>query len=267
MRLHDLLGEALATESKAQQIIQNKKAADLWNSRASFDYNDKQHLEQWIEYQKKIKVIDSGKVNGDLSIDLVFHKGSVIPNHEHWWARNDQNQEIFAVKLNEVTGNLYCSQRFLETLENFPNVVHGDLHIINNRLKTCEGGPIEVDGDYNVTNNRLRGTTGFAKKIGKRLMFGENDTIHDLKGIHKDVKSVGEYINIPCTVTESILGLNAIAHSAKVVIAVRSAKGPAKGAHLPYLKKALGILWDNREDIMECQEELIQAGLKQYARM
>lgn len=130
----------------------------------------------------------------------------------------------------------------LETLVgmNIPQHVYGDLNLANNLLTDFEGFPSWILGDLNLKGNPYTTFTG----------------------IHKKIEMIGESIILPSRIKSSILGIYRI-------------KGLVKGINGRFvdrqsdLGRALEIMnkhWSGR-DIMECQEELIQSGLREFARL
>jgi len=70
------------------------------------------------------------------------------------------------LKFGKVTGDFYCNNNQLITLEGSPTEVVGYFNCNNNKLITLEGGPREVGGNFYCYNNKLTTLEGGPIKVG-----------------------------------------------------------------------------------------------------
>ena len=59
------------------------------------------------------------------------------------------------LKFGNVTGNFYCNNNKLTTLEGSPKEVGGGFYCQFNQLTSLKGGPIKVGGGFDCRNNKL----------------------------------------------------------------------------------------------------------------
>ena len=65
-----------------------------------------------------------------------------------------------------VTGNFYCGENQLTTLEGSPSSVGGSFYCYNNLLNSLEGCPNNVGGDFYCSDNQLITLEGCPSSIG-----------------------------------------------------------------------------------------------------
>lgn len=146
-------------------------------------------------------------------------------------------------------------------------VIAGDLNCKYNFLRSLAGGPPEVRGNYNVQNNKLTSLEGVAHKIGGWLGL-EGNNLTSLQGIHKLFK--GGYIKEGIDISENpisshILGLLLIPELTEIGFDVEEFTGQDKK-----LLDAVRIINKHlhfKGDVIDCQQEMISAGLKEYAQL
>jgi hypothetical protein len=154
----------------------------------------------------------------------------------------------------------------LQTLEGCPRQVAGDFILKCDSLKTLEGGPRVVAGVYRADCLGLTSLKGMARVIDEdALVYSESLT--SCSGIHKDLKLVhGGKFAFPDKVSSSILGflmINKLMEVRAVSISGgRSVKFPSHRAATIVTRHLQGD-----RDVLECQEELITAGLKEFAKL
>jgi hypothetical protein len=64
------------------------------------------------------------------------------------------------VKFGKVTGNFYCDNNKLTSLEHAPITVSGDFRCSYNQLTTLEGSPTTVTGNFRCFDNKLTSLKG-----------------------------------------------------------------------------------------------------------
>ena len=138
------------------------------------------------------------------------------------------------------------------------NDVHGDFLAFNAGLVSLVGSPNFIKGDYCIHSNPISSLNGFTPVITGYTTFLETQ-IHSLHNIHKHIKLVRD-IYLPEKQTH-VLGLFLIKGLRNVVI-------PST------VEPEMSYVWHNiiqknlREgDIHKCQEELIEVGYPEMAKI
>jgi hypothetical protein len=90
-----------------------------------------------------------GTVDVDGSVDLSKQRLSKLP-----------------LKFGRVTGNFYCSDNQLTSLEGCPTEVGGGFYCWRNQLTSLEGCPTEIRGDLRCSDNKLTSLEGCPTEIG-----------------------------------------------------------------------------------------------------
>ena len=191
------------------------------------------------------------------------------------------------LKFGTVDGNFNISRLRLKTLEGCPTDITGTFNASYNIFPNLKDGPRRVGGDYYVSYNpELKSLDGMAEivvggvnlsstriseddfkylpKKMKELRLSSCANIKTLSGLNKYVEEIERALGISgVDLTGGLLGLLKI----KNLIGLQYGFGSDKP-----LDKALKII-DNylpvktSDDIMDCQDELIDAGLEEYARV
>jgi len=94
-------------------------------------------------------------INDDLSID--------VDDNVHLGFKM---LEYLPLKFNYVSGDFYCNNNELKTLEGCPQTVNGVFSCHHNQLKTLEGCPQTLDGDFNCSENKLKTLEGSPQTVG-----------------------------------------------------------------------------------------------------
>jgi hypothetical protein len=108
------------------------------------------------EYLSSDEVI-SWEINKDGLVDV---EGDV-----HLDYGNLGNLKKLPLKFGKVTGDFFCHQNELISLEGSPQWVGGDFYCQYNKLVSLVGGPQSVGGDFSCNNNRLISLKGCPQKI------------------------------------------------------------------------------------------------------
>jgi Leucine-rich repeat (LRR) protein len=95
------------------------------------------------------------------------------------------------LKFRNVSGDFYCSNNRLTTLEGCPQTVGGDFSCSSNQLTTLEGGPKSVGGYFSCYNNQLTTLEGCPQTVGGDFDCSSNQ----LTTLEGGPKSVGGYFN------------------------------------------------------------------------
>ena len=102
--------------------------------------------------------INNGLVDVDASVNLVNRKLTKLP-----------------LQFGKVTGNFFCDNNQLTTLEGAPKTVEGNFYCYSNQLTTLEGGPKEVGGDFYCVNNPLPKEIYTYQKYIKEIIKWQDD--------------------------------------------------------------------------------------------
>lgn len=190
------------------------------------------------------------------------------------------------IKFGTVDGNFTINRLRLKTLEGCPTDVTGLFNASYNIFPDLTGGPRRVGGDYYASYNpNLMSLEGMAETVVgginlsstriseedfkylpkkmKELRLSSCENIKTISGLNKYVEEIERALGISgVDLTGGLLGLLKI----KGLIGLQYGFGSDKP-----LDKALKIV-DNylpvksSDAIMDCQDELIDAGLDEYAR-
>lgn len=152
---------------------------------------------------------------------------------------DEQEYSQLAIPFGEVTGGFEVTMSSLETLANFPTKIGGTLHIMNSQITTLK--ELNVD-------------------VGSSVTISGNDQLTDVRGIHKHIKSAGVFVSLDFKhVKTGGLGLLLI----KDITFVETGNSELDKILNKYLEE------DTRtqDSLLDCQEELIDAGLGQFAKL
>lgn len=143
----------------------------------------------------------------------------------------------------------------LESLEGSPDRVHGVYGFNLKALKSLKGGPTICTDLYSIDNAPvLVSLEGMPKKIENGFISITNcPNLESLKHVSTEIKGNFNFVKCPkvkdALTIFKIKGINNIFHDNKK------------------LEHILQKHYDNGRDVVECQEELIDVGLKEYARL
>jgi hypothetical protein len=113
-------------------------------------------------------------VNGD--VDLRWHNMVV----------SSKGLTKLPLKFGKVTGDFYCNDNQLITLEGSPREVTGNFNCNYNKLTTLKGGPQEVGGDFNCNYNKLITLEGSPREVGG-YFYCYNNKLTSLEGGPREV--------------------------------------------------------------------------------
>ena len=93
------------------------------------------------------------------------------------------------LKFGNVTGNFYCYNNQLTTLEGSPKEVGGDFYCSDNQLTSLKGGPAKLGGNFYCSNNQLpKLITDNMKHIKKIVEYQEDYLIWRSSGALDEYK-------------------------------------------------------------------------------
>lgn len=167
------------------------------------------------------------------------------------------DEKELPVAFGHVTGNFLCSGGELRTLKGSPATVDGDYFVDHNQLSGLAGSPTSVGMHVTVSgNDQLATLEGISQQIGGKLYLQSLPSLKSLQNIHKMLKSCGGVIDMTGTpIASNVLGL-------LMVKKLPSIKMDNKKV-MEIINKHLGA----DRDIHQCQEELLEAGLAEFARL
>ena len=150
--------------------------------------------------------------------------------------------------------NFSCHNNELISLEGAPSSVGGNFSCGENKLTSLKGAPSSVGGTLFCNNNKLTSLEGAPSSVGRNFSCHNNE-LTSLSTIHKIIKEVRGYMNFEDNpIKSSVLGLVKIKGLTNVIFDNKKLE-KIMNKYLP-----LG-------DIFDCQEELIEAGLDEYAQL
>ena len=177
----------------------------------------------------------------------------------------------------KVGGNFGCHDNRLTSLEGAPQNVGGDFGCHDNRLTSLKGAPQNVGGDFYCSYNNLTSLEGAPQKVGGNFYCSYNNLtslegtpqkvngdfscydnpIKSLKGIGKDyLKEINGFINLDhCPIESHMLGLLKVKGLTKIEFNHNNKVEEILNKHL------------KSRDILSCQDELIENGLEEYAKL
>ena len=156
--------------------------------------------------------------------------------------------------------DLDCNRERLKSIEGSPVIVAGSFNCSFNLLETLKGAPRKVGNNFNCSDNLLT-SLEYAPEYTNGMFFATRNKITNLKDIHKQIKSIGSTFWIDGNPIKShVLGLLLIKSLISVVADTTSTfRMPAFDIINRHLEKD--------KDVLECQEELISSGFKEYAKL
>lgn len=86
------------------------------------------------------------------------------------------------------TGNFWCYDNKLTSLQGCPQTIVGDFMCYENELTDLIGGPQHISGDYNCSYNKLTSLKGAPKEIGNWFTCDNNPNLADLTYFPKIVR-------------------------------------------------------------------------------
>ena len=143
----------------------------------------------------------------------------------------------------------------LSILGKQPKKIKRDFICSSMRLTSLEGSPKEVGGAFLCSSNKLTSLEGISPIIGLQLSCIANK-LTSLHNIHKQIKHIGGYVSFENNPIKShVLGLLLIDGLTKVWL------------ENTIVQKIINKHLAGDRDVFACQEELIEAGLEDYAQL
>ena len=153
-------------------------------------------------------------------------------------------------------GGFYCYNNNLTSLEGTPSHVDGGFNCSNNELTSLVDAPSHVGGIFYCSNNNLTSLEGAPSRVDGYFNCSNNE-LTSLKDVHKHIAEIkGIFYAIENPIESHVLGLLLI----KGITEVRLDNKQVK----EILNRHLGK-W--RAGMLMAQEELIEAGLEEFAQL
>jgi len=165
-----------------------------------------------------------------------------------WLDKMDiENYTINADGTVDVDGNVNIT-----SLQGGPKQVGRGFYCNDNNLTSLQGAPERVGGEFSCNYNNLTSLQGGPERVGGHF-FCSNNKLISLHQISKQIKYIGGEFDIEDNPLKSnILGLVRIKGLQRVVLDN---------------KQAQKIINRNLGDIHACQEQMLEAGLEDMARL
>lgn len=151
-------------------------------------------------------------------------------------------------------GSVYLTDQPIQTLIGSPSVVHGNYSCSNTKISSLEGAPRKVIGSFYCSDTRITSLAGAPAYIGKTF-FCDDSSLSSLHNVHKQIQYIGNAF-VCNTASSHCLGLMFIKNLQQVLLNDKNVAA--------IINKHLHML---ERDVHACQEELIDAGFPQYAKL
>ena len=157
-----------------------------------------------------------------------------------------------------VGGYFWCSNNYLTSLEGAPSSVGGYFNCSFNQLTTLEGAPSSVGGDFWCSYNKLTSLEGAPSSVGGYFNCSFNQ-LTSLTGIHKILKQMNGtfYVN-KNPLKSNVIGLLLVNGCKEVQMDNKQVE--------EIMNRHLQSPFGNKR-VIECQSEMLDAGLKEWAEL
>jgi hypothetical protein len=229
----------------------------------------RKHLENFLS--KTIKITNftvapdmSVSVNGDVKVDLQAYKKipckfSKVTGNFSWIGGELTTMENCP---DEVGGNFSVVNNSITSLMGLPKV-GGDIHLQQNAITSYQGLPSEVNGDLDIYANPASDIVEFIPaKINGSLSIGSSSK-WSLRGIHKKTQVQGE-IDVVGELEEGGLGLMLVKGVTGITAHNSNDQSPGNPTEA---FKIMDTALKAKEDVLDVQEKLIDAGFSRYAKL
>lgn len=220
----------------------------LDNLKNAHTYTTREEVEYFIK--RCVGQNDNYIIHDDLSVDV---EGSVFISDDY------SPMSYLPVKFNKVSENFVCSNLRLTSLRNSPRSVGRNFSVQLNLLTSLEGGPEKVGGTFSINENPVT-SLEYAPREMDSLML-RRTKISSLKNIHKQIREIHWDIYLENKPMTNILGLMLVKGLQEVILDTHTNTKTDKAVKI--LNKHLVV----GRDIHACQEEMLEAGLSEYAKL
>ncbi len=226
-----------------------------------------------------------GKVTGDFLIDnnnLLNLKNCPTQVDGHFdCSYNNLRDLVDSPK--KVEGAFNCSYNRLTTLKGAPKIIGQSFNCQDNDLTSLDYCPEIVFHNFNISNNPIVSLKGCPKEINNNFLANScklesldfaiekcrafsvyNNQIKSLVGIHKIIKHCKRLDVSINPITSGGLGILLIPGIEEVLADDINAPDGGFTVALKIIKRYLG---QGKAGLLDCQEELIDAGLERFAKL
>jgi hypothetical protein len=158
-----------------------------------------------------------------------------------------------------VDGDYSARNCSILSLSGSPSIVGADFNMHNNKLKSLVGSPKKVGGCYNAMDNEITSLDGITHIIGSSLFLIGNP-LSSLSGINQVKQMCGGVYIHGTSVISHILG----------VFFIKGCQGLWVKGETSCSRAAVIVnrhISKGRAGLMPCQQELIEAGLADFAQI
>ena len=204
--------------------------------------------------------------NGDFNCDdlnLTSLEGAPNKINGYFSCANNKNLTSLIGCPQEGVESFYCYSCNISSLEGTPNKINGTFNCVKNPIKSLIGCPQEGVTNFYCRTCNLTSLEGVPKKIVGTFQCFDNP-IKSLKGIHKIIEEIDGTFIIPDSVESNILGVLKIKNLGKIIF-----KSPSNEDTKKEISDIINKYLPNPSpsDIIDCQNELIDAGFEEYAEL
>lgn len=230
-----------------------------------------QSFKQFLTKEEKFG--DIKKLISECNTNILYEEkpdGLIIKNHIKL-----SNDTFFHAKLDHMPpGLLSCERNFqyvlkssmgsaLTSCNNFPKYVGGEFWLAAKSITDLRGCPETVEGDDCYISGEFSSLEGITRYVNNGQMTITSPNLTSLQNIHNYISFVEDRLDIDAPISSNILGLLKIRGVRTFGLEVRDyPQFDECNAAFSIVKKYV-----RSKDIFACQEELIDAGLKDYAEL
>jgi len=165
-------------------------------------------------------------------------------------------RSVANLKIDYKGGDFYCAYTRLTSLAGAPSHVGGNFNCSYTRLTSLAGAPSHVGGNFYCSDNKLTSLAGAPSHAGGSFYCAFNK-LTSLKDVHKHITEIkGIFYAIENPIESHVLGLLLIKGVTKVQLDNMQVT--------EILNRHLG---KGRVGMLMAQEELIEAGLEEFAQL
>lgn len=158
-----------------------------------------------------------------------------------------------------IKGNFTCYQTRVTSLKGAPSRVEGNCRFGALRLRSLKGCPSYVGGFFECSGTKITSLEGAPEYTGHDFWCGHTK-IRSLHDVHKQIKYIGGSAYLSHTIISNVLGLILIKGLKKIGFV-----GP-NDAHIK-VQLIINKHLKGDRDVHACQEEMLEAGLVEYAKL
>jgi len=165
-------------------------------------------------------------------------------------------RSVADLKIDYKGGNFFCANNRLTSIEGAPSHVDGYFNCASNELTSLEGAPSRVDGNFDCAYNKLTSLEGAPSHVNGNFDCAYNE-LASLKDVHKHIAEIkGIFYALDNPINSHVLGLLLIKGVTKVRLDNKQVE--------EILNRHFG---KGRAGMLMAQEELIEAGLEEFAQL